>query len=117
MHLDTFLQLLAEYSDISPEILKLGMLLADLTNGIIYQISNLVITEARILGLVATLLPGILFLFGATVYLIVAPLTIWSDYKSTEKAKLLSTGFMISSVFGLTMYLFADNYYIFEEIR
>ena len=93
------------------------MLLADLMNGIIYQISNLVITEARILGLLATLLPGVLFLLGAAAYLIAAMFsdTLWSNYDSTEKAKLLFIGF--SSLFGLTMYFFADNYYIFEEIR
>ena len=109
------LQLLAEYSDISPEILKLGMFLADLMNGIIYQISNLVTTEARTFGLLATLLPGFLFLLGATIYLIVAPFTIWSDFKNGEIAKLVSIG--ISSIFGLAMYLIADNFYIIEEIR
>ena len=109
------MQLLAQYSDISPEILKLMMLLADLLNGIIYQISNLVATEARIFGLLATLLPPILFLLGATSYLFAAPLTIWKDFELKEKVKLLFIGG--SSLFGLTMYFFADNFYIFEEIR
>lgn len=84
-------------------------------NGIIYQISNLQITKARTLGLVATLCPGILFLLGATAYLFTAPFTIWSDFKCGERVKLLFIG--CSTLIGLTMYFIADNYYVIEEIR
>ena len=110
-----YMQLLAQYSDISPEILKLIMLLADLLNGIIYQTSNLVTTEVRALGLLATLFPPVFFLLSAISYLFVAPLTIWSKFEVEEKVKLLFIAG--SSLFGLTMYFFADNFYIFEEIR
>ena len=91
------------------------MLLADLMNGIIYQISNLVATQATALGLLATLLPLVLFFIGAILYLILAPFFFWSNYDWKEITKLESMG--ISSVFGLFMYIFADNFITFAEIR
>ena len=91
------------------------MLLADLFNGFLYQISNLVGSGTRVFGLVATLIPGVAFIVGACIYTAVAPFTLWDGVELGERIALLATS--VSTIVGLTLYLIADNFYLVEEIR
>ena len=108
------LQLIADSNDIYPEPLKLIMLLADLLNGLIYEIGNLVQTNARTVGRVAFILPGIFYAVCGMIYFI-RYLVIIED--KPKKLKFIKALMGISSLTGLTLYLIGDNYYLIEQIR
>ena len=108
------LQLIADSNDIYPEPLKLIMLLADLLNGLIYEIGNIVQTNARTVGRAAFILPGIFYAVCGLIYFI-RYLVIIED--KPKKLKFIKALMGISSLAGLTLYLIGDNYYLIEQIR
>lgn len=106
---------MTEYSDISPELLKVAILLADLISGIIYQSGIIAMNEAKNYAFTAILLPGGLFILFVILYLITARLLLWEECENLEKVKLFILGIISSA--GLTVHFFADNYYIVEQIH
>lgn len=107
------MQLTTGSSDIYPEVLKLIMLLADLLNGFIYEIGNMAQTNARTVGRVAFILPGILYALCGLSYFI-GYLVVKEEELKIKAVKILMG---MSSLVGLTLYLIGDNYYLIEQIH
>ena len=113
MH-DIVLQLTTEPGYIYPEALKLIMLLADLMNGFIYEIGNLAQTDARTVGHVAFILPGIFYLVFGLLYICICPCIVCEERMT---GCIVKYAISISSLIGLTLYLIGDNYYLVEQIN
>ena len=88
-------------------------------NGIVYEIGNIVQTNARGFGQWAFLIPCVFFVLFAGIYLIFSCLKLIRKSKPSEEPSVQAVQFIITifSILGLTLYLIADNYYIIEQIK
>lgn len=91
------------------------MLLADLLNGLLYNIGNLISTEAKVIGLLALIIPITLFVIASKLFIFIAPLTCWRKLDNEELFK--STCLELYSMIGLIFYFVGDNFHQVNEIQ
>ena len=97
--------------DADSEVLKLGLLFADIVNGIMHEFGSIIMTSASVVisGLLALILPGTIFVITGIAYLIYADR---KYLKTTEDSKLITTVNIVISIFiffGSILHYVGDN--------
>lgn len=99
------------------ESIKVIALICDLMNGIIYEIGNLALTNARINGILAFVIPEVVFI----VFIVLTATLITKAFVKLNCNGpceiIICTIIILSSSIGLILYLIFDNYYIIEQIQ
>ena len=96
---------------IDPEVLKLGLLFADILNGIMHEFGSISVTSASVVisGHLALILPGTIFVVTGIAYLIYANC---KHLKIREDSKLIRIGNVVISIsifVGSILHFIGDN--------